>query len=110
MLWDLDQAADIMKWYGEFIVQAPEEINGFFAFLTVPPGPPFPEPLHFKKCARSSGAYNGAAEQANDLLQPLRTSAIRLSSLLGSLPPQHCKACLMAFIHPGCNGIGKRTL
>ena len=52
MLWDLDQAADIMKWYREFIVQAPEEINGFFAFLTVPPGPPFPEALHFKKmCA-----------------------------------------------------------
>ena len=43
MLWDLDQAADIMKWYREFIVQAPEEINGFFAFLTVPPGPPFPD-------------------------------------------------------------------
>ena len=43
MLWELDQAADIMKWYREFIVQAPEEINGFFAFLTVPPGPPFPE-------------------------------------------------------------------
>ena len=41
-----------MKWYREFIVQAPEEINGFFAFLTVPPGPPFPEALHFKKmCA-----------------------------------------------------------
>ena len=43
MLWELEQAPDIMKWYREFIVQAPEEINGFFAFLTVPPGPPFPE-------------------------------------------------------------------
>src|SRR3954468_13078782 len=31
MLWHLDQAADIMKWYREFIAQAPEEINGFFA-------------------------------------------------------------------------------
>ena len=25
MLWDLDQTADIMKWYREFIVKAPEE-------------------------------------------------------------------------------------
>ena len=39
MLWDLDQAADVMKWYREFIVAAPEEINGFFAFMTVPTGP-----------------------------------------------------------------------
>src|SRR5437763_5298650 len=44
-LWEMDQAADIMRWYREFIVQAPEEINGFFAFMTVPPGPPFPEHL-----------------------------------------------------------------
>src|SRR5215471_8353088 len=52
MLWELAEAADIMKWYREFIAQAPEEISGFFAFLEVPPGPPFPEALHFKKmCA-----------------------------------------------------------
>ena len=42
MLWELKDAADMMKWYREFIVQAPEDINGFFAFMTVPPGPPFP--------------------------------------------------------------------
>ena len=48
-LWELDQAPDIMKWYREFIVQAPEEMNGFFAFLSIPPGPPFPEELHLRK-------------------------------------------------------------
>jgi FAD/FMN-containing dehydrogenase len=72
MLWELDQAADIMKWYREFIVQAPEAINGFFAFITVPPGPPFPEQLHFKKMCAVVWCYNGALEQANDILQPLR--------------------------------------
>src|SRR3981081_1057733 len=36
MLWELDEAADMMKWYREFIVAAPEDINGFFAFMTVP--------------------------------------------------------------------------
>src|SRR5947208_1497383 len=49
MLRELDDAADVMKWYREFITQAPEEINGFFAVMTVPPGPPFPEELHLKK-------------------------------------------------------------
>jgi FAD/FMN-containing dehydrogenase len=72
MLWDMEQAADIMKWYRESIVQAPEELNGFFAFLVVPPGPPFPEQLHFKKMCGIVWCYTGAPEKANDLLEPLR--------------------------------------
>ncbi len=37
------------RWYRDFIREAPEELGGFFAFLTVPPGPPFPEELHMRK-------------------------------------------------------------
>jgi FAD/FMN-containing dehydrogenase len=73
MLWELDQAADVMKWYREFIVSAPEEINGFFAFMTVPPGPPFPEHLHFKKMCGIVWCFNGSLEQANQILDPIRT-------------------------------------
>ncbi len=73
MLWPLEDAADIMKWYREFIVQAPEEINGFFAFLTVPPVPPFPETLHFQKMCAIVWCYNGTPDQANQILGPLRS-------------------------------------
>jgi len=72
MLWEMEKAADIMKWYREFIIQAPKELNGFFAFLTVPPGPPFPEGLHFKKMCGVVWCYNGPLEKANHLLGPLR--------------------------------------
>ena len=55
-LWRADAVAmtghRVMQWYREFITQAPEDINGFFAFLTVPPGPPFPEHLHNKNDVR----------------------------------------------------------
>src|SRR2546422_6775924 len=37
-LWPLDRSAEILEWYREFIPNAPEDLNGFFAFLTVPPG------------------------------------------------------------------------
>jgi FAD binding domain/Berberine and berberine like len=73
MLWELDQAADVMKWYREFITNAPAEINGFFAFLTVPPGPPFPEALHLKKMCAIVWCYTGSLEQANEILGPLRS-------------------------------------
>jgi FAD/FMN-containing dehydrogenase len=72
MLWHLDDATEIMKWYREFIVQAPEEMNGFFAFLTVPPGPPFPETLHFQKMCGIVWCYTGTLEHANEILEPLR--------------------------------------
>ncbi len=72
MLWNLEDAADIMKWYREFIVDAPEEMNGFFAFLTVPPGPPFPENLHFNKMCGIVWCYTGSLEDANKILEPLR--------------------------------------
>ena len=72
MLWNLEDAGDMMKWYREFIVQAPEEINGFFAFLTVPSGPPFPEELHGRKMCAIVWCYQGSMEQANSILDPIR--------------------------------------
>ncbi|WP_416483609.1 FAD-binding oxidoreductase [Streptomyces sp. CL12] len=51
-LWPVDQVREVLRWYREFLPGAPEELSGFFALLTVPPGPPFPEPLHGRKmCA-----------------------------------------------------------
>jgi FAD/FMN-containing dehydrogenase len=72
MLWEVDQAADIMKWYRDFIVQAPEDMYGFFAFLTVAPGPPFPEALHLKKMCGIVWCYTGTVEGANAILEPIR--------------------------------------
>src|SRR5579862_339213 len=44
--WPPEQAGDVLRAYREFILTAPEEMNGFFAFLVVPPAPMFPESLH----------------------------------------------------------------
>jgi len=71
-LWDLDRTEEIMKWYREFILQAPEELTGFFAFLTVPPGPPFPEHLHLKKMCGVVWCYSGDLEKAEGLFAPVR--------------------------------------
>ena len=46
MLWEMEHAREVMKWYREVTLALPEELYGFFAFLKVPPGPPFPEELH----------------------------------------------------------------
>ena len=74
MLWDLDQAGDVLRWYREFLPAAPERLSGFFAFLTVPPAPPFPEHLHLRKMCGVVWCHNGDAAECARLLAPVRAS------------------------------------
>ena len=46
------RAAEVLRWYRDFIPAAPDDLNGFFAFLIVPPAPPFPEHLHEQEDVR----------------------------------------------------------
>jgi FAD/FMN-containing dehydrogenase len=71
-LWQLDKTRDVMKWYRDFIVNAPEDLSGFFAFLTVPPAPPFPEKLHQQKMCGVVWCFTGPADQAEDIFRPVR--------------------------------------
>ena len=49
MLWHIADAEEMMKFYRDFILKAPNEAYCYFAFLTVPPVPIFPTELHLKK-------------------------------------------------------------
>ena len=71
-LFGLDRAAEVMRWWDGFIAQAPEELNGWFAFLTVPPADPFPPELHLQKMCGIVWCYSGPAEQADEVFAPVR--------------------------------------
>jgi FAD/FMN-containing dehydrogenase len=72
MLWPLDRAAEIMRAYDGWIANASEDVNAFFAFMTVPPGPPFPEELHNLKMCGIVWLHLGSAEEAEQVLAPAR--------------------------------------
>ena len=71
-MWSLDRADEILAWYRDFIHTAPEELNGWFAFITIPPVPMFPEELHLKKMAAVLWTYVGSKEDATEALRPAR--------------------------------------
>jgi FAD/FMN-containing dehydrogenase len=75
MLWDLDKAEELLRWYRDFIVAAPDEVNGFFAFLKVPPGPPFPEHLHARAMCGFVWGYTGPLDKAAAVFAPIRALA-----------------------------------
>jgi FAD/FMN-containing dehydrogenase len=72
MLWHLDKAEEVLRWYRDFIPQAADEINGFFAFLKVPPGPPFPEHLHARAMCGIVWCYTGPMDKADEVFGPIR--------------------------------------
>lgn len=69
-LWNIDKTEEILKWYRDFIVNADEDLYGFFALLTVP-GPPFPEELHGKKMCGVIWNYLGPKEKMDDVFKPV---------------------------------------
>ncbi|HEY8316253.1 MAG TPA: FAD-binding protein, partial [Gaiellaceae bacterium] len=59
VLYDIGDAAELLSWYRDFMPKQPDELGGFFAFLSIPPGPPFPEELHLRKVCGVVWTYAG---------------------------------------------------
>jgi FAD/FMN-containing dehydrogenase len=101
MLWEMEQAPAVMKWYREFITQASDDINGFFAFLIVPPGPPFPEHLHNKNMCGIVWCYTGPMELAEATFKPIREKFPPALDFVGPLPYPALQSMFDALYAPG---------
>jgi FAD/FMN-containing dehydrogenase len=69
---------------------APRELNGFFAFHTVPPAPPFPEEIHLRKVCGVVWCYVGTEEKAAKAMAPL-LDALPEPLLHGVAPMSHAE-------------------
>jgi len=84
MFWPLERASEILGWYADFMPRQPDELNGFFAFLSVPPGDPFPVELHLQQMCAVVWCYAGSDDaEAGRLLEPAR----RLQPILDGVGP-----------------------
>jgi len=86
VLYDLADTADVMRWYRELLPSLPEELSGFFALLTIPPAPPFPEPLWGRKVCGIVWCYTGPHDRADEVLEPIRTFGSPLVAGLQPMP------------------------
>jgi hypothetical protein len=94
MFWSLESSADLLRWYREFILAAPEQLNGFFAFMSVPPADPFPEELHLQKVAAIAWCWTGPEEGAE---APLAEARSQPGLLLDGVQPMPLPALQSAF-------------
>ncbi len=86
MLWPMEMAQDLLKWWRDFILTAPENINGWFAFITVPPVPPFPEQYHLTKMCAVVWCYTGPLDQADEAFKAIRAFGPPAVDFAGPIP------------------------
>jgi FAD/FMN-containing dehydrogenase len=101
MLWSLEDSVEMMRWYRHFITRAPNTLSGFFAFLTVPPGPPFPAHLHNKKMCGIVWCYTGPAKKAEQVFKPIRKFRTPALDLVGPIPHPALQSMFDALYPPG---------
>ena len=86
MMWPLEDASELKRWYRDFMVPAPEDMNGLFAFMTVPPGPPFREQLHDKKMCGVVWCYTGPRDEAEERFKAIRKFGATAVDFVGPIP------------------------
>ncbi|HZU84894.1 MAG TPA: FAD-binding oxidoreductase [Polyangiaceae bacterium] len=99
-LWPIEQTGRVLRWYREFILAAPEDLNGFFAVMTVPPSAPFPVDLHGQNVCGVFWCWTGPASSAEQALAPVRALQ---PSLFGvqEMPFPALQSAFDAFYPPG---------
>jgi hypothetical protein len=101
MLWPLEQAPEVLAFYTDLLANGPDELGGFFALLTVPPGPPFPQELHLKKVCGVVWCYVGPEEDAKAALAPIRAKFPPALDGVGELPLPALQAAFDGLYPPG---------
>jgi len=99
--WPLDQAGGVMKIYRELIAGAPDDVNGFFAFLTVPPAPMFPEHLHGKKVCGIIWCCTESVSEAEKTIKPMRQFGKPVFDHVGPMPHPALQSIFDPLYPPG---------
>ena len=86
IFWPLDQAKDVLKFWSNYVQDAPRDINGWFGYVTVPPAPLFPEQYHMEKMCAIVWCYTGPMDQAEERFAPIRALGTPAIDAAGPIP------------------------
>jgi FAD/FMN-containing dehydrogenase len=100
-LWDLDQAAGALRVYRDFINEAPDDVNGFFTFMVVPPVPDFPEHLHGRTTAGIFWCCTGEQSGLEKALEPVRGHGKPVFDHVGRMPYPALQSAFDGLYPPG---------
>jgi len=101
MFFELEDAKEILKWFREFIVDAPEQFGGFPAFQIAPPLPFIPEERHGEPLCAVVSCWAGPLDQGADVLASVRDVATPVAEMVGPMPYPALNSAFDALVPPG---------
>ncbi|WP_254524999.1 FAD-binding oxidoreductase [Natrinema caseinilyticum] len=85
MFWPIDRLESTMRWYRDWLPQAPEDVSAFYLTGEVP-GAPFPPEIHGETVCGLVWCCTGTEERANAALREARTVAEPLFEHVDPMP------------------------
>ncbi len=86
IFWPLDKGKEVLRFWRDLILAAPEDLNGWFGFATVPPVPMFPAEHHLKKMCVVTWCYSGDIAKADEAFKPIRAFSPPVMDFAGPIP------------------------
>jgi FAD/FMN-containing dehydrogenase len=86
VLYDLEDAEAVMRWYRELLPALPVELSGWIGLMSIPPAPPFPEQLWGRKSCAIVWCYTGSHDRSAEVLAPIRDFGSPLLVGLAEMP------------------------
>ena len=82
----VSESEKVLRFYREFMTNAPRELSAFFGFHIAPPAPFIPEHLHGHTACAIVVAWSGPIEEAEAAVRPIREAAKVGLDLAGPIP------------------------
>jgi FAD binding domain/Berberine and berberine like len=72
VVWGMEQSPRVLRFYREWVKEAPDELTTIVTFRRVPPVPPMPEELHGRHVVIVGTCYAGPVDEGEKVVKPLR--------------------------------------
>ncbi|HUG46219.1 MAG TPA: BBE domain-containing protein [Sphingomicrobium sp.] len=82
IFYPFEAARDVLRFYRDFMAEAPDEVGCYALLVPVPAAEPFPEEEHGKTAVALAGCYVGDLDEGKKALEPLTNIAEPLLTIL----------------------------
>ncbi len=102
VFYPIEKTREALRFYREFIAEAPEELSAFFAFQKGPPVPFVPEHLHNVTMCAIVACYSGSdLDKGEEVVRPLREFGPPAVDHLGPVPLPALNSAFDPLLPPG---------
>jgi len=101
VVYPVDRAEDVLRFYREYLAEAPEELGGFVGFHRAPPLPFLPEEWHFKNVCLAVLCWAGPVEDGEQRVQPFLDVVEPVGAMVGAMPYPALNTAFDELLPPG---------